>query len=59
MQEKKAVLLGDGVPVYLDQMKQLLHIDFSVAPAHLNRQRAGAVAWLGMQYLREGKTVPS
>lgn len=56
---RKAVLLGDGVPVYLEQMKQMLHIDFSVAPAHLNRQRAGAVGWLGIQYLREGRAVPS
>lgn len=56
---KPVILLGDGVPVYLEQMKQLLRVDFSTAPAHLNRQRAGAVAWLGRQYLAEGKTVPS
>ncbi len=56
---KPVILLGDGVPVYLEQMKQLLRVDFSTAPAHLNRQRAGTVAWLGRQYLAEGKTVPS
>ncbi|MEE8885747.1 MAG: tRNA (adenosine(37)-N6)-threonylcarbamoyltransferase complex dimerization subunit type 1 TsaB [Eubacteriales bacterium] len=56
---RRVIFLGDGVPVYIDRMKELLEFEFSVAPAHLCRQRAGAVAWLGMQYLKAGKTVPS
>ena len=29
---------------------------FSFAPAHVSRQRAGAVGMLAVQYIREGKT---
>ena len=52
-----AVLLGDGVPVYQERLAELLRIPYRIAPAHLNRQRAGAVGWLAVQYLREGRTV--
>ena len=54
---EKAVLLGDGVPVYRDRMEELLQIPWREAPPHMNRQRAGAVGYLAMQYLAEGKTV--
>ena len=50
-------LLGDGVPVYLEQLAGLLTVPFSVAPAHLSRQRAAAVGALAMQYAAEGKMV--
>lgn len=53
---KKVVLAGDGVPVYMEQIEKYLKVPYLVAPAHLNRQRAGAVAVLGMQYAKEGKT---
>ncbi len=46
-----AVLLGDGVPVYRKLLAGLLQVSWSEAPAHLNRQRAGAVAALAMQRL--------
>ena len=32
-----------------------MRVPAEFAPAHLNRQRAGAVAWLGRQYFIEGK----
>lgn len=48
-------LLGDGVPVYLSQLKELLSVSWRIAPPHLSRQRAGAVAALGAIYFREGK----
>ena len=54
---EKTIVLGDGVPVYRSRLEELLHIPWSEAPEHLNRQRAGAVGWLAMQYLAEGKTV--
>ena len=54
---EQAVLLGDGVPVYQNRLMELLRIPYRIAPAHLNRQRAGAVGWLALQYLKEGKTV--
>ena len=37
-------------------LEEQLTVPHSYAPAHLNKQRAGAVAVLGMQYYREGKT---
>ena len=54
---EKAVLLGDGVPVYRDRLEELLQIPWREAPSHMNRQRAGAVGYLAMQYLAEGKIV--
>lgn len=49
------VFLGDGVPVFKAYLEEQLTVPHSYAPAHLNKQRAGAVAVLGMQYYREGK----
>lgn len=51
---KKVILTGDGVPVYLDIIQKELKVPYLLAPSHLNRQRAGAVAALGMQYARAG-----
>ena len=53
--DEKVTFLGDGVPVYRAQLEQGLTGEFSFAPAHLNRQRAGAVGALGMKYFQEGK----
>ena len=53
---KEVILAGDGVPVYQELIEQKLKMPYLIAPAHLNRQRAGAVAVLGMQYALEGKT---
>ena len=47
--------LGDGVPVFRAVITEQLKIPFSFAPAHVNKQRAAAVAALGMVYYREGK----
>lgn len=54
--DQKVTFLGDGVPVYREQIERLLHVPCVFAPAHMNRQRAAAVGTLGIQYLREGKT---
>lgn len=48
------VFLGDGVPVFRGYLEETLHVPFSYAPAHLNKQRAGAVAALGMKYFAAG-----
>lgn len=53
---RKVILSGDGVQVYMDIIEKELTVPYIVAPAHLNRQRAGAVAALGLQYAKEGKT---
>lgn len=52
---KEVVFLGDGVPVYKKMIEEMSQVPFFFAPAHLNRQRAGAVAALGAIYYREGK----
>lgn len=49
------IFLGDGVPVFKDVISEMLQVPFSFAPAHVNKQRAAAVAALGMNYVREGK----
>lgn len=51
------VFLGDGVPVYQDIIKEKMEVPYSFAPAHLNKQRAGAVGVRAMDYWNEGKVV--
>lgn len=48
--------LGDGVSVFREMIRQELAVPFAFAPAHVNKQRAAAVAALGLEYYREGKT---
>lgn len=54
---EKIIFLGDGVPVYKEQIKKEMAVPYSFAPAHLNRQKASSVAALGSLYYVEGKTV--
>ncbi len=49
------VFLGDGVPVFADYLEQHCEVPYSFAPAHMNRQRAASVAWLGLLLAREGR----
>lgn len=55
---REVIFLGDGVPVFRKRLEEELMAGqkFSFAPAHLNKQRAGAVGALALQYLKEGKT---
>ncbi len=53
---QKVTFLGDGVPVYKEQLAKGLTVGYVFAPAHMNRQRASAVGVLGMKYYAEGKT---
>lgn len=50
------VFLGDGVAVFESYIRENCKVLFSFAPAHVNKQRAGAVAALGEIYYKEGKT---
>lgn len=52
---KKVIFVGDGIPVFKNYLDEQLNVEHFYAPAHMNRQRAGAVAVLGMKYLSEGK----
>lgn len=47
--------LGDGVPVFEKTIEENLKVPHTFAPAHVNKQRAAAVAALGEIYYREGK----
>ncbi len=52
---ESVVFLGDGVPVFSDELYRYCEVPYSFAPPHRNRQSAASVAWLGQQYAREGK----
>lgn len=53
--DEAVVFLGDGVPVFRDAIEKHCRVPYSFAPAHANKQRAGAVAALASLYYREGK----
>lgn len=52
---RPVVFLGDGVPVFAEYIEANCKVAFSFAPAHVNKQRAAAVAALGELYYKEGK----
>ena len=52
---RPVIVLGDGVPVYKKLLTEGLNVSWSEAPAHLNRQRAGAVGMLAVRDYKEGK----
>lgn len=54
--KEEVIFLGDGVPVYRQKIDAIMKEKHRYAPAHLNRQRAGAVAFLAAEYFKEGKT---
>lgn len=51
---REVVFLGDGVSVYEEQIKELITVTYSFAPASCNRQRAACVAVLGMKLFNNG-----
>lgn len=51
---KAVVFLGDGVPVFRKQIAESCTVSYSYAPPHLNKQRAGAVGALAMEYYKKG-----
>ncbi|MGL5259774.1 MAG: tRNA (adenosine(37)-N6)-threonylcarbamoyltransferase complex dimerization subunit type 1 TsaB [Lachnospiraceae bacterium] len=54
---RPVVFLGDGVPVFKEQLMQKITVPVKFAPAHCNRQRAASVGALAMEYYKEGKYV--
>lgn len=56
-QQKEIIFLGDGVPVFAEQLKDLMKVPYSFAPAHMNRQRAASLAFLAFEKLRKGEVV--
>ena len=53
--EKEITFLGDGVPVYTQQIQELLHKPYTFAPAHRSRQSAAALGMLAVEYYKQGK----
>ena len=51
----RVIFLGDGVPVHEKMITEKMTVPFDFAPAHVNRQRASAIAALGARYFAEGK----
>ena len=47
--------LGDGVNVYKKKIEEKIKVPYTYAPAHMNKQRAGAVAALGAKYFAQGR----
>lgn len=54
--QRVVVFLGDGVPVFETYIREQINVPYTFAPAHVNKQRAAAVAALGEIYYKEGKT---
>ena len=54
---REVIFLGDGVPVYLDFIREHAKVPYSLAPANCNRQRAACIAALGEVYYAEGQIV--
>ena len=47
----------EKIKIAKEMLKENMQVPYSFAPAHLSKQRAGAVGALGEKYYREGKTV--
>lgn len=56
---KPVTFTGDGVPVFQEAIKNGMKTEVQFAPAHMNRQRAGAVATLGKIYFAQGMYEPA
>lgn len=52
--EEAVIFLGDAVPVQKDAIKEKVTVEYDFAPAHMSKQRAGAVGALGCLYYKEG-----
>ncbi|MGN0342322.1 MAG: tRNA (adenosine(37)-N6)-threonylcarbamoyltransferase complex dimerization subunit type 1 TsaB [Roseburia sp.] len=53
--QQPVIFLGDGVAVFENVIRQNCRVPYQFAPAHVNKQRAAAVAALGLLYYRQGR----
>lgn len=51
---EEVIFLGDGIKVFEEQLIETIKVNYSFAPAHLSRQRAGAIGALGIEYYKKG-----
>lgn len=49
---RDVIFLGDGVPIHRNRITERVTVGFTFAPLHKNRQRAGTVAALGLEYYK-------
>lgn len=54
-QGEGVTFLGDGVEIFAPYIEEHCMVPYCYAPAHINKQRAGAVAALGLRMFSEGK----
>ncbi len=52
---KHVIFLGDGVPIHRARISERIGAECTFAPIHMNRQRAGALAALGLEYYKENR----
>lgn len=52
---QRVIFLGDGVAIQKETIAEHITVPYSFAPAHLAKQRAGALAVLAQQYIKEGR----
>ncbi|WP_343210411.1 tRNA (adenosine(37)-N6)-threonylcarbamoyltransferase complex dimerization subunit type 1 TsaB [Anaerolentibacter hominis] len=52
---RPVIFLGDGVPVYKEQLAEKVQVPYRFAPAHQAKQRAGAVGMLAWEYYKAGR----
>lgn len=51
---RSVIFLGDGVPVYREQIDEILNVSHAYAPANLNRQKASSLGVLAFDYIGKG-----
>lgn len=51
---REVIFLGDGYPVYEAKLAEQMKVPYQEAPAHMSRQRAGALASLAFDYVKKG-----
>lgn len=56
---KDVIFLGDGVPVYQNELEKGLKVPHIYAPASASQQRAASVGALGEIYFAEGRAIPA
>lgn len=54
---RSVIFLGDGVSVYLPEIREKMRTVWRIAPAGCNRQRAACIASLGSVYYSQGRVV--
>lgn len=52
---REVIYLGDGAAAYRPVIEEQTKVGYEFAPAHVNRQRAGAIGALGIQYYQQNR----